>query len=161
MRWADVGGDPLDLIFGIAWSPDDRTVLVDKSDLYIKDRRLLLVDPASGKSSVLLRESDAKNVTDEWWSDWAPDGKGIYYISDRDNDYHVYYKALSEGDPEADNYGRLGGLCCDDFARGQRNFYRVECEQAGREAAFQGAPGGRSAARRYAVAGHAYSNGLA
>jgi dipeptidyl-peptidase 4 len=100
VRWADVGGDPLDLIFGIAWSPDDRTVLVDKSDLYIKDRRLLLVDPASGKSSVLLRESDAKNVTDEWWSDWAPDGKGIYYISDRDNDYHVYYKALSEGDPK-------------------------------------------------------------
>lgn len=100
VRWAEVGGDPLDLIFGIVWSPDDKTVLVDKSDLYIKDRRLMLVDAASGRSSLLLEERDAKNVTAEWWSDWAPDGKGIYYISDRDNDYHVYYEPLSGGDPK-------------------------------------------------------------
>jgi dipeptidyl-peptidase-4 len=100
VTWADLGSNPLDLIFGVAWSPDSKTVLVDKSDLYIKDRRLLLVDPQSGKSSLLLREADPKNVTAEWWADWSPDGRGVYFISDRDNDYHVYYQALAGGEPK-------------------------------------------------------------
>jgi dipeptidyl-peptidase 4 len=100
VQWADLGGDPLDLFFGISWSPDSKTILVDKSDLYIKDRQLFLVDPESGHAKLLLREVDSKNVTAEWWSDWSPDGRGIYYISDRDNDYHVYYQSLAGGMPE-------------------------------------------------------------
>jgi dipeptidyl-peptidase-4 len=100
VQWLDLGGDPLDQIFTVAWSPDGKTLLVDKSDLYIKDRRLLLADPLTGHSRPLLREADPHNVTAEWWSDWAPDGRGIYFISDRDNDYHVYYQALSGGTPK-------------------------------------------------------------
>jgi dipeptidyl-peptidase-4 len=100
VHWAEIGSDPLDLIFGIAWSPDSKTLLIDKSDLYIKDRRLLLVNPDSGRSALLLREVDPKNVTAEWWSDWAPDGHGIYFVSDRDNDYHVYYQSLGGGEPK-------------------------------------------------------------
>jgi dipeptidyl-peptidase-4 len=99
VRWAEIGGDPSDQIFGVAWSPDGGLLLVDKSDLYIKDRRLMLVDPADGHARVLLRETDPNNVTAEWWSDWAPDGRGVYFISDRDDDYQVYYQGLSGGDP--------------------------------------------------------------
>jgi dipeptidyl-peptidase-4 len=99
IRWADLGGNPMDLIYGVAWSPDSKTVLVDRSDLYIKDRRLLLVDPATGRSSRLISDADPNNVTDEWWADWAPDGKGVYFISDRDNDYHIYYVAREGGAP--------------------------------------------------------------
>jgi dipeptidyl-peptidase-4 len=99
VHWADLGRDPLDLIFGIAWSPDSRSLLVDKSDLYIKDRRLLLVNPETGSATLLVREQDPKNVTAEWWADWAPDGRGIYFISDRDNDYHVYYQPVAQGEP--------------------------------------------------------------
>ncbi len=95
IQWASLGGDPLDIVFHLAWSPDDKTLLVDKSDLYIKDRRLLLVDPRSGNSSALLRETDPQNVTGEWWSDWAPDGRGVYFTSDRENFYQVYYAPLS------------------------------------------------------------------
>jgi dipeptidyl-peptidase-4 len=94
IRWASLGGDPLDIVFHLAWSPDDKTLLVDKSDLYIKDRRLLLVDARSGNSSELLRETDPQNVTAEWWSDWAPDGRGVYFTSDRENYYQVYYAPL-------------------------------------------------------------------
>ena len=104
VRWADLGDNPLDLIFGFTWSPDSTSLLVDKSDLYIKDRRVLLVNPVTGRATLPLRERDPKNVTAEWWSDWAPDGRGIYFISDRDNDYHVYYQSLSaraaDGDPK-------------------------------------------------------------
>jgi dipeptidyl-peptidase-4 len=99
IKWTALDGEPMDLIFGVSWSPDDRSLLVDRSDLYIKDRRLLTVDSNTGQCTVLLRERDAKNVTAEWWSDWAPDGKGVYFTSDRDNDYHVYYKALGDSIP--------------------------------------------------------------
>ena len=99
VRWASLGGGPEDLIFTVAWSPDGRTVLVDKSDLYIKDRRLLLVDAGSGQATELLREADPNNVTAEWESRWAPDGRGVYFTSDRDNDYHLYYEPLAGGPP--------------------------------------------------------------
>ena len=105
IRWADLGANPMDLIFNVAWSPDSKTVLVDKSDLYIKDRRLLLVDPATGRSSLLLREADPHNVTAEWWADWAPDGRGVYFTSDRDNFYHIYYVPRSGGKPRAVTHG--------------------------------------------------------
>jgi dipeptidyl-peptidase-4 len=94
VRWVDLGGDPLDQFFGIAWSPDGRSLLVDTSDLYIKDRRLLLVDAASGAFRRLQREAEPNNVTAEWWCDWAPDGKGFYFSSDRDDDYRLYYESL-------------------------------------------------------------------
>jgi dipeptidyl-peptidase-4 len=100
VQWVDLGGDSMDLIFGVSWSPDSKTLLVDKSDLYIKDRRLLLVNPDNGHPSLLLREADPKNVTSEWWSDWSPDGSGVYFISDRDDDYHVYYVARGGGEPK-------------------------------------------------------------
>ena len=99
--WADLGPDRLDLIAGVTWSPDDRALLVDKSDLYIKDRRLMLVKPEAGTAKLLLREVDPKNVTDEWWSDWAPDGSGVYFTSDRGNDYHVFFEPLAGGEPKA------------------------------------------------------------
>ncbi|MEP6880590.1 MAG: DPP IV N-terminal domain-containing protein, partial [Dokdonella sp.] len=101
VAWMDLGDEPLDQIFDVRWSPDSQQLLVDKSDLYIKHRRLLIIDPDNGKSRDLLQESDPNNVTAEWWVDWAPDGKGIYFTSDRDNDYHVYYQALSGGEPKA------------------------------------------------------------
>jgi len=101
VRWAALGGDPMDQIFSVAWSADDKTLLVDKSDLYIKDRHLLLIDPGDGQARVLLEETDPKNVTAEWWADWAPDGRSVYFISDRDNDYHVYRQALAGGAPVA------------------------------------------------------------
>lgn len=97
IQWADLGGDPLDPIFNVAWSPDRQSLLVDKSDLYIKDRRLLLVDANTGKSSLVLREADPNNVTDEWWADWAPDGRGVYFTSDREDFYQIYYIARGGG----------------------------------------------------------------
>ena len=59
VRWADIGPETLDLIFNVDWAPDNSTLLVDKSDLYIKDRRCLLVDPVSGK---ILRCCSARPI---------------------------------------------------------------------------------------------------
>jgi dipeptidyl-peptidase-4 len=98
-RWIDLGPDATELLFSYAWAPNGSAVLVDKSDLFVKDRRLLVADPATGATRVLRRETDPNNVSAEWWADWAPDGKGVYYTSDRDEDYHVYYQPLNGGAP--------------------------------------------------------------
>jgi dipeptidyl-peptidase-4 len=105
VRWASLGGNQFDQIFSVAWSPDGTQILVDTGDLYIKERRLMLVDAANGRSRQLLREGDPHNVTAEWWANWAPDGKGVYFISDRDNDYHLYRQRLSEAEPERLTFG--------------------------------------------------------
>ncbi len=108
-RWLPLPGSPMDLIFGVSWSPDGQSLLVDRSDLYIKHRRLLQINVASGTSTTLVLEDDPQNVTAEWWSAWAPDGKGIYYTSDQPpaNDYAVFYKPVANGAPQlalAGNY---------------------------------------------------------
>lgn len=97
VRWLDLGPDLEDQIFAVAWSPDGRSLLVDKSDLYIKDRRIVIVDAASLATRTLVHEAEPANVTAEWWADWAPDGRGVYFVSDRDNDYHLYRVALDDG----------------------------------------------------------------
>ncbi|SNT19580.1 dipeptidyl-peptidase-4 [Granulicella rosea] len=106
LRWAELGGDAQDLITSFAWSPDGKTLLVDKSDLYTKHRQLLLVNSATGAAKELLREDDPKTVYPEWWSDWAPDGKGVYFTSERGGDYHVFYQSLAGGEPKAITSGK-------------------------------------------------------
>ncbi|MEO7430616.1 MAG: DPP IV N-terminal domain-containing protein, partial [Dokdonella sp.] len=101
VQWMDLGDNLLEPIFGVRWSPDGTHLLVDKSDLYVKDRRLLVLDVDTGRSHALVREINPKNVTAEWWAEWAPDGRGVYFTSDRDNDYHVYFQSLEGGEPKA------------------------------------------------------------
>jgi dipeptidyl-peptidase-4 len=101
VRFVDLGADPEDQVFAVAWSPDGRSLAVDKSDVYIKDRRILHVDAASLATRELVREQESENVTAEWWTDWAPDGRGIYFTSDRGSDYHVWYAPLSGGPARA------------------------------------------------------------
>lgn len=145
VTWAELGGDPLDLIFDVAWSPESKKLLIDKSDLYIKDRRLLLIAPESGKATLLLREQDAKNVTAEWWAAWAPDGQGVYYLSDRDNDYHVYYESLTGGEPKAVTAGNWAVFSASVGAPANALFYvsnqgRVEERQVFRTTLTGGTP---------------------
>ena len=89
-RWMDLGGKPQEPLFSYRWSPDGRRLLVDRSDFYVKDRRLRVIDVESGVGQDVYREADPENVTAYWQAEWAPDGKGIYFLSDRDEDYHIY-----------------------------------------------------------------------
>jgi dipeptidyl-peptidase-4 len=73
---------------------------VDTSDLYVKDRRILSIEAATGNATTLYREQEPDNVTAYWQAGWAPDG-GIYFVSDRDDFYHLYYLAPDETLPVA------------------------------------------------------------
>ncbi len=97
-RFFDLGGAPVDPIFSYRWSRDGR-LLVDTSDLYVKKRRILVVEPAAGTVREIYREEEPENVTAYWQAEWAPDGRAVYFLSDRDEDYHVYRMPLEGGTP--------------------------------------------------------------
>jgi len=97
VRWIDLGTAPLDIIHTVSWSPVAPTLLVDLSDVFVKNRRLMVVDGATGGSRRLVHESEPMNVSAEWWAGWSPDGARVLFTSDRDTDYHVYEVPLRGG----------------------------------------------------------------
>ncbi|HJS74019.1 MAG TPA: DPP IV N-terminal domain-containing protein, partial [Vicinamibacteria bacterium] len=97
-RYFDLGGEPVDPIFSYRWSRDGK-LLVDTSDLYVKRRRILVVEPSSGAVREVYREDEPENVTAYWQAEWAPSGDAIYFLSDRDEDYHVYRIGVGGGAP--------------------------------------------------------------
>lgn len=99
-RWMDLGPNRMDDIVSYSFSPDGRTILVDKTDLFVTDRRLLLLDAASGTARELYREQNPLNVQGQWSAEWAPDGRSVYFLSDRDEDHHIYRLPLTGGTPQ-------------------------------------------------------------
>ena len=100
-RWLDLGGEPTDILFTWAFSPRGDALLVDKSDVFVKDRRVLVADVATGATRLLVREQEADNVSAEWRAAWAPDGRSVYFTSDRATDYHVWQVDAAGGAPRA------------------------------------------------------------
>jgi dipeptidyl-peptidase-4 len=111
-RFFDLGGTPVDPIVSYRWSRNG-SLLVDTSDLYVKKRRILVVEPGSGTVREIHREEEPENVTAYWQADWAPDGRAIYFLSDRDEDYHVYRLPLEGGAPSRIT---SGGFAVSQFA---------------------------------------------
>lgn len=90
IRWIDLDGNAMDPIFGYRWSPDATRLLVETSDLYVKQRRVLAVQVSTGSVREVVRENNPSNVQALWQSEWSPDGNSVYFLSDRDQDTHIY-----------------------------------------------------------------------
>lgn len=95
----DLGARPVELIFSYRWSKTGR-LLIDRSDLYVKSRRILSLDPDTGAIVEFLREDDPENTSAFWQAEWAPDGRGIYFLSERDGTYQIYFQSEPGGQPE-------------------------------------------------------------
>lgn len=100
VRWLALESYPLDMITSMAWSPDSRSLLVDAADKYVKDRILVVADAATGAVREWIRERNPDNVTVGWIARWAPDGRGIYFTSDRAEDYHIYFISAPGAEPK-------------------------------------------------------------
>jgi len=100
VRWLALEPYPIDIVTSLAWSPDSRSVLVDAGDKYVKDRFLLVADAATGAVREWVREQNPANVTVGWIARWAPDGRGIYFTSDRAEDYHIYLITAAGAEPK-------------------------------------------------------------
>jgi dipeptidyl-peptidase-4 len=108
IEWIELDGGPAgggvpDMLLSYRWSPDGRRLAIDTSDLIAKDRRIFLADmerdvPAPAR--VLVREQEPLNETFYYWRiEWSVDSRLLYFLSDRDVDYHVWAVAPSDGIP--------------------------------------------------------------
>jgi Tol biopolymer transport system component len=84
------------------WSPDGSTIAfatdrgpeTDFNKLAIGNFRIALYDLATGKASVLDHMEVGKNVSPQW----APDGKSIAFVSDRNGVSNIYLYDLGDRD---------------------------------------------------------------
>ena len=106
VRPMNVGPNPLDEIFAYQWAPDGHALAVDKSDVFVKDRRIIVVEPLTGAVREWYREQNPENVTAQWTVRWAPDGRRLYFLSDRDEDYHIYQLAAPGAPPTRITHGQ-------------------------------------------------------
>ncbi len=91
IRWVELTDPAPDMLLSYRWSPDGAWLAVDTSDLYAKDRRIFLVDTATLEGRLLERDLDPENETFYFWRiAWATDSSRLYFLSDRDEDYHVW-----------------------------------------------------------------------
>jgi len=97
VKWIDYNqGERKIFPSAIYWSPDGKKCAVDARSEDRKDEWLLLLEPESGKTTVV------ENVHDDAWVGdlgltniiWAPNSQSIYYISEKDGFAHLYQASL-------------------------------------------------------------------
>jgi dipeptidyl aminopeptidase/acylaminoacyl peptidase len=85
----------------LQWSDDGQHAAMLARSADNKDRWVMLLDPATGKTRVLA------TVHDDAWVDgpgaftlgWLPDNRRVYFISERDGWSHLYTVAVDGGEP--------------------------------------------------------------
>src|SRR5207248_1116177 len=85
----------------LQWSEDGKNAVLSARSADNKDRWVLLLDAATGKTKVLA------TVHDDAWIDgpgagtlgWLPDNQHVYFESERDGYAHLYSVSISGGDP--------------------------------------------------------------
>ncbi len=85
----------------LQWSEDGKNAILMGRSADNKDRWVMLLDAATGKTKILA------TVHDEAWVDgpgaftlgWLPDNAHVYFESERDGFAHLYSVAISGGEP--------------------------------------------------------------
>src|SRR5439155_18350758 len=85
----------------LQWSEDGNNAVLMARAADNKDRWVMLLDPATGKTKVLA------TVHDDAWVDgpgaftlgWLPDNAHVYFESERDGFAHLYSVAITGGEP--------------------------------------------------------------
>lgn len=86
----------------LQWSDDGKNAVLMGRAADNKDRWVLLLDPATGKTKVLA------TVHDDAWVDgpgaftlgWLPDNQHVYFESERDGWSHLYSVSIDGGEPK-------------------------------------------------------------
>ena len=93
IEWLELADPAPDLLLSYTWSPHGASLAIDTSDLYAKDRRVYVADATSQAPAVRIvaRDRDDENETFYFWRiAWASDSSRLYFLSDREEDYHVW-----------------------------------------------------------------------
>ena len=88
-RWMDTGSDTNVYIPRVRWLPNGKTLAIQRLDRSQKHLDLLLADAATGKSRVILRETDPYwvNIKNDWyffkskpWFLWGSERSGFRHL---------------------------------------------------------------------------------
>ncbi len=96
-------------LFQLQWSEDGKNAVLMARSVDNKDRWIMLLDAATGKTKVLA------NIHDEAWVGgpgsftlgWLPDNSHVYFESERDGFAHLYSVAIAGGQPLQLTSGRF------------------------------------------------------
>jgi dipeptidyl aminopeptidase/acylaminoacyl peptidase len=85
----------------LRWSDDGRNAVLMARSVDNRDRWVMLLDPATGKTKVLA------SMHDDAWIDgpgaptlgWLPDNSHVYFESERDGFAHLYTVPINGGEP--------------------------------------------------------------
>lgn len=85
----------------LRWSDDGKNAVLMARSVDNKDRWVMLLDPATGKTKVLA------SMHDDAWIDgpgaptlgWLPDNSHVYFESERDGFAHLYTVPINGGEP--------------------------------------------------------------
>jgi len=92
IEWIELSALAPDMVLASRWSPDGKWLAVDTSDLYAKGRRIFVVELEGGPAArILATDQDPFNESFYFWRiAWSTDSQWLYFLSDRQGDYHVY-----------------------------------------------------------------------
>jgi dipeptidyl aminopeptidase/acylaminoacyl peptidase len=116
-------------LFQVLWSEDGTRAVMLARAADNKDRWVLLLDPATGKTKALAR------VRDEAWVGgpgaftlgWMPDDRRVYFVSEQDGWAHLYAVSAEGGAPAQLTSGRFE-VSDVRLSRDKRKFYFTSSE---------------------------------
>lgn len=93
VRWLEIDGDPREHYLPKAeWTPDGKAVLVQQFNRLQNTLKVLLADPATGKTKLVLTETDKAWVDNDNEIEWI--GNDFLWLSERSGWRHAYRVSL-------------------------------------------------------------------
>ncbi len=145
--WVDPGQKERDVnVAGPSWSEDGKSLVVVANAANFKDRWLLLADTTTGKTQVLDALHDDAWVASGGFGGgfggspvgWMPDGKSIYFVSEKEGYFQLYTVAFDGAPARALTSGKFevfGPALSEDKSKfyftssevhpGERHFYSM------------------------------------
>jgi len=84
-------------ISNYSWSPDGKSLLVDRYSQSAVHRWISVVNPEDGSLREVWHDRRDTRTTQLWNSIWQSDGQGILFVTDMDGRHHIYELSLEGG----------------------------------------------------------------
>jgi len=94
--WLQIPGEPRQHYLPHAeWLPDGSQVVIQQLNRLQTENRVMLADPRSGATRLLMTETDSAWLENENSVRWARDGRSLLWLSERSGWRHAYLASLN------------------------------------------------------------------